>query len=69
MLVLTRRPGESIVIDGPAVITIVDTQGKKARVGIEAAPEVTITRSELVGTRRTAKTEKKDGSRERPAIS
>ena len=67
MLVLTRRPGESIVVDGPAVITIVETQGKKTRVGIEADPSVRITRSELLGGDQ-APPQVADGSKERPAI-
>lgn len=45
MLVLTRRRQESIKIDGPCVIHILEVRGKIARVGIEAAREVPIVRS------------------------
>ena len=47
MLVLSRKPGESIDIDGPAKITVLEFRRDKIRVGIEAAPGVRILRSEL----------------------
>jgi carbon storage regulator len=49
MLVLTRKPGEKIVIGGSIVITVVEVQGNKVRLGIEAPKEVKVWRSELEG--------------------
>ncbi len=39
MLVLTRKPGEQIVIDGSIVVTVLSVQGNRVRIGIRAAPE------------------------------
>lgn len=48
MLVLTRKQGESICIDGGRIrVTIVDIQGHKVRVGIAAPADVEINRSEI----------------------
>lgn len=48
MLVLTRRPGQRIVIDGDVVIQVVSVQGDKVRIGIVALAEMRILREELV---------------------
>ena len=47
MLVLSRREGESIVIDGNILVTVLKTNGKVTSLGIEAPKEVPIRRSEL----------------------
>jgi carbon storage regulator len=47
MLVLMRRPDESIVIDGNIRITIVSVKGDKVRLGIEAPPDVRVDRQEV----------------------
>lgn len=46
-LVITREPGQTIVVDGPAVITFVN-QGKKCRVLIDAPKTTKILRGELI---------------------
>mgnify|MGYP003151381971 CR=1 FL=1 len=48
MLVLSRRMGESLVIDGVVVLTILEITRSAVRVGIEAPLSVNITRSELL---------------------
>ena len=50
MLVLTRRNEEKIIIGdhNPIVITVLKIQGDKVSLGIEADPNVTILRAELV---------------------
>lgn len=48
MLVLSRRVGESIVIDDNIVITIVEIEGRRVRLSIEAPPEIKILRRELI---------------------
>lgn len=47
MLILTRAKGERVVIDGPCVVTLVEVQGGKCRLGFTADPSVTIHRSEV----------------------
>jgi carbon storage regulator len=47
MLVLTRRIGEEIVIDGVIRVMITGVQGGKVRLGISAPPEVAIDRKEI----------------------
>ena len=46
MLILTRKPGESIYI-GDIKVTIVEMKGNQIRVGIDAPPEVRIYREEI----------------------
>lgn len=47
MLVLTRRQGEAIVINGDIQVSIVSLQGGKVRIGIEAPAWVTVDRQEV----------------------
>ena len=47
MLVLTRRIGEKLVIDGVISVTVVAVHGDKARLGISAPPSVRVDRSEV----------------------
>ena len=55
MLVLSRKPGERIVIDGGIVVTVVKVDRNQVRLGFEAPPQVAIRREELVN-RWTAET-------------
>lgn len=47
MLVLSRRPGESIVIGNQVVVTIIEVKGDQVRVGIDAPREVQVHREEV----------------------
>ena len=47
MLVLSRKPGEKIVIDNDITITVVEVKGNRVRVAIDAPDHVRILRSEL----------------------
>ena len=47
MLVLTRREGETIIINGSIQVTLVALQGGKVRLGIEAPEWVTVDRKEV----------------------
>lgn len=47
MLVLSRRPGESIVIGGEVVVTIVEVRGGQVRIGIDAPRSVEVHREEV----------------------
>ena len=48
MLVLSRKEGESITIEGGITVTVLSQQGENVRLGIEAPPETRIMRSELL---------------------
>jgi len=47
MLVLTRKSGEKIVIDGGIEITVLEVRGNQVRLGIEAPQGVLVLREEL----------------------
>ena len=47
MLILSRKPGESIVIDGRIKVTVVRVEGEVVKVGIEAPAEVPVHRQEV----------------------
>jgi carbon storage regulator len=47
MLVLSRKPGEEIVIGGNIRVMVVEVRGNKVRLGFTAPPEVPIRRDEL----------------------
>jgi carbon storage regulator len=49
MLVLTRKPNERIMIGDSVCVTILKTQGRRVRLGIEAPAGVTIIRGEILG--------------------
>jgi carbon storage regulator len=42
MLLLTRKVGDAIVIDGRIVVKVIDIQGGRVQLGIEAPKEVEI---------------------------
>ena len=47
MLVLTRKPGEQLVIGGDIRVTIVSVGPGRVKIGIEAPPHVRIDRQEV----------------------
>jgi len=47
MLVLTRKPGEQIVIGNGIRVTVVSVGPGRVKIGIEAPPDVRIDRSEI----------------------
>ena len=47
MLVLSRKEGGRLVINGNIVITVVRVAGGRVKLGIEAPPEVSVRREEL----------------------
>jgi carbon storage regulator len=48
MLVLTRKAGEKIVIAENVVIEVLEIQGNRVRIGIQAPRGITILRQELL---------------------
>ncbi len=50
MLVLRRKAGEAIVLNGVITIYVLAVEGERVKLGISAPPEVVIVRSELLET-------------------
>lgn len=48
MLVLSRRPGESVVLGDDITITILEVRGDVVRVGIDAPRSLAVHRAELL---------------------
>ena len=47
MLVLTRKPNESLIIGEDIKVTILGIRGNQVRIGIEAPPNVSVDREEI----------------------
>ena len=47
MLVLTRKVGEKIIIDGCIEVTITQVDGDRVRIGVTAPSEVRVDREEI----------------------
>jgi carbon storage regulator len=48
VLILSRKPGDAIIIEGGIRVVVLACDRKSVRLGIEAPPSVTILRSEIV---------------------
>lgn len=48
MLVLRRKIGESIILDGVISVSVLGVEGERVKIGITAPPDVTIVRDELL---------------------
>jgi carbon storage regulator len=62
MLVLTRRVGQTVVIDGKIEVKVVSLQGGKVRLGFTAPKGVLVDREEINERRRLEPTEQRDRS-------
>ncbi|RMG37018.1 MAG: carbon storage regulator [Planctomycetota bacterium] len=51
MLVISRKPGQSVWIGGDVVVRVLDARPGRVRIGIEAPQKVAIRREELVDPR------------------
>ena len=47
MLILTRRIGETIIIDNNIEVTVLDIRGNQVRIGVNAPKEVSVNREEV----------------------
>ncbi|HEY8532335.1 MAG TPA: carbon storage regulator CsrA [Micromonospora sp.] len=57
MLVLTRRPGESVMIGDDVVVTVLEVRGDVVRIGIRAPRDVQVHREEVYRELRQANQE------------
>lgn len=48
MLVLSRKPGEKVIIGGNITVTVVEIKGNRIRLAFEAPGDVSIMRQELL---------------------
>jgi len=48
MLVLSRKPGEKLVITGGITISVLEVVGCRVKLGIEAPDQVRVLRAELI---------------------
>jgi carbon storage regulator len=53
MLVLTRKVGEEVVIDGDIRVAVCGVRGDKVRIGIDAPPAIRVDRAEVHANRLT----------------
>ena len=60
MLILTRRPGERIVIDHTTEMVVFNISGEKVRLGFVAPASVRIMRGELINANVTSQREADD---------
>lgn len=47
MLILTRKVGETIVINDTILVTVLQVKGSQVRLGIEAPKDVSVHRQEI----------------------
>ncbi len=47
MLILTRRVGEKLIIGDDVTVTVLATQGKQVRIGVNAPRSVSVHREEI----------------------
>lgn len=47
MLIITRRPGEKIVLGDDVIVTVMEISGQTARIGIDAPKSVPVYREEI----------------------
>lgn len=51
MLALTRKQGESLVIDERIIVTVLKVTGQTVKIGVEASRDVLVVRGELASTK------------------
>ena len=62
MLVLSRKPNQSIVISSDIIVTVIEIRGDQVRLGIQAPRSVTVHRDEVAAEIRAANEEASRGT-------
>ena len=60
MLILSRKIGESIIIDDVTRVTVLENDGSNVRIGIEAPRDVEVWRKEIWDTHQNGEAEEAD---------
>jgi carbon storage regulator len=47
MLIITRRPGEKIVLGDDVIVEVMEVSGQTVRIGIDAPQELSVYREEI----------------------
>ena len=47
MLILTRKPGENIIINGNITVSVLSIKGNQVRIGVDAPKDVAVHREEI----------------------
>jgi len=63
MLVLRRKAGEAIVLNGVIKIYVLAVEGERVKLGIDAPPDVIVVREELLDEARIADDKPQRGER------
>jgi len=66
MLVLSRRPNQSIIISNDIVVTVIEVRGDQVRLGIKAPRSVTVHRDEVAAEIKAANEEAAKGTQSQP---
>ena len=66
MLVLSRRPNQSIIISNDIVVTVIEVRGDQVRLGIKAPRSVTVHRDEVAAEIKAANEEAAKGAPSQP---
>ena len=53
MLILTRRPTQTVTIGNDITVTVLEIRGRQARIGVNAPREPAVLREEIVEKART----------------
>ena len=69
MLILTRRVGESVMIDNDITVTILGVKGNQVRVGVNAPKEVAVHREEIYERIKAEEQANDGGAVKRPVTS
>jgi carbon storage regulator len=68
VLVVTRKVGESLRIGDSIVVSVVRVASGAIRIGVDAPPEATIRRSELIAPRPSSRSQSTPASSPSPAM-
>jgi carbon storage regulator len=59
MLIVTRRPGERVMVGDQVVITVIEVKGSSVRIGIDAPRAVPVYREEIYAAMQQGRGEEK----------